>query len=589
MINIVPPAAIFIIGAFLIPLLKGRLKSLYMLLLPALALIDLFNMPKGKYWIIKFLDYNLIFGRVDNLSMIFAYIFVLITFIGIIYALHVKDDMQHIAAFCYAGGALGVTFAGDLFSLYVFWEILAIASLFLIWARRTDSARKAGFRYFLWHFFGGICLLAGIILYVHNKGTTEFGYIGLSDLSTYLIFIGFCLNAVVFPLHPWLPDAYPEATVTGAVFMSALTTKSAVYILARTFPGEAILIWAGAFMTCFPIFYAVIVNDMRRVLGYSLINQVGFMVCGIGIGTQLAINGAVSHAFAHIIYKALLFMSTGAVLYQTGKINGTDLGGLYKTMPFTAVCCIIAAASISGFPLTSGFTTKSMTLTAAAKQHLPIIWFMLYYASAGVFHHAGIKVPYFTFFGEDSGIRAKEPPINMRIAMGIAAFICIFLGVYPYPLYKILPYPVDYVPYTAFHVLSMLQLLMFGALAFTLLILSGYYPPEKREACLDTDWLVRMLGRRFVWLCQKPVVAFGNLIERISLRTARASSKSLPGGVVVCEDCIDKFYHVGLKSTPTIIYNWVKHLRTEMGYLPWNLAYVLICFIGFLFIMLLWR
>ena len=246
MINIVPPAAIFIIGAFLIPLLKGRLKSLYMLLLPALALIDLFNMPKGKYWIIKFLDYNLIFGRVDNLSMIFAYIFVLITFIGIIYALHVKDDMQHIAAFCYAGGALGVTFAGDLFSLYVFWEILAIASLFLIWARRTDSARKAGFRYFLWHFFGGICLLAGIILYVHNKGTTEFGYIGLSDLSTYLIFIGFCLNAVVFPLHPWLPDAYPEATVTGAVFMSALTTKSAVYILARTFPGEAILIWAGA-------------------------------------------------------------------------------------------------------------------------------------------------------------------------------------------------------------------------------------------------------------------------------------------------------------------------------------------------------
>ncbi len=313
------------------------------------------------------------------------------------------------------------------------------------------------------------------------------------------------------------------------------------------------------------------------------------MVCGIGIGTQLAINGAVSHAFAHIIYKALLFMSTGAVLYQTGKINGTDLGGLYKTMPFTAVCCIIAAASISGFPLTSGFTTKSMTLTAAAKQHLPIIWFMLYYASAGVFHHAGIKVPYFTFFGEDSGIRAKEPPINMRIAMGIAAFICIFLGVYPYPLYKILPYPVDYVPYTAFHVLSMLQLLMFGALAFTLLILSGYYPPEKREACLDTDWFLRMLGRRFVWLCQKPVVAFGNLIERISLRTARASSKSLPGGVVVCEDWIDKFYHVGLKSTPTIIYNWVKHLRTEMGYLPWNLAYVLICFIGFLFIMLLWR
>lgn len=518
MINIVPPALIFIIGAFLIPLLKGRLKSLYMLLLPVLAFIDLLNMPKGKYWIIKFLDYNLIFGRVDALSMVFGYIFVLITFIGIIYALHVKDDIQHIAAFCYAGGALGVTFVGDLFSLYVFWEILAIASVLLILARRTDRARKAGFRYFLWHFFGGSCLLAGIILYVYKRGTPEFGYIGLSDLSTYLIFIGFCLNAVVFPLHPWLPDAYPEATVTGAVFMSALTTKSAVYILARTFPGEAILVWAGAFMTCFPIFYAVIVNDMRRVLGYSLINQVGFMVCGVGIGTQLAINGAVSHAFAHIIYKALLFMSTGAVLHMTGKIRGTDLGGLYKTMPFTAICCIIAAASISGFPLTSGFTTKSMTLTAAANQHLPIIWFMLYFASAGVFHHAGIKVPYFTFFGEDSGIRTKEPPINMRLAMGIAAFICIFLGVYPYPLYKILPYPVDFVPYTGFHVLAMLQLLLFGALAFTLLILSGYYPPEMRSVNLDTDWLLRMPGMKFVRFCQVPLIAFGSFLDKTILK-----------------------------------------------------------------------
>ena len=517
MIKPLPPAAIFIIGALLIPLLKGKSRSAYMLMLPVLGFIDLIIMPEGKYWIVRFLEYDLIFGRVDKLSMVFGYIFTLITFIGIIYALHVKDNVQHVAAFTYAGSALGVTFAGDLFTLYVFWEIMAVSSVFLVWARRTDAAVRAGWRYLLFHIVGGLFLLGGTILYVAQTGSPEFEYIGLGGYgaASYLILIGFAVNAGLFPLHPWLPDAYPEATVTGAVFMSALTTKSAVYILARTFPGTIALAWIGAFMTCFPIFYAVIANDMRRVLAYSLLNQVGFMVCGIGIGTQLAINGAAAHAFCHIIYKALLFMSMGAVLQMTGKVRATDLGGLYKTMPFTCLCCMIAAASISAFPLFSGFTTKSMTVAAVAHEKLAVIWFLLQFASAGVFHHAGIKVPYFTFFSEDAGIRAKDPPFNMRLAMGIAAFLCIFLGVYPYPLYQILPYPVHYVPYTAFHVVGMLQLLMFGALAFTLLILSGYYPPEIRAINLDTDWFYRKGTDVFLWLINGPLARLGDGLRRV--------------------------------------------------------------------------
>ena len=482
------------------------------------------------------------------------------------------------AAFCYAGGALGVTFAGDLFSLYIFWEIMALASVYLVLAQKTTGARSAAFRYFMWHFLGGICLLAGIILYVSARGTTEFDYIGLNDFASYLIFIGFCLNAAIFPFHAWLPDAYPRATVTGAVFMSALTTKSAVYILARTFPGTPILIWAGAFMTCFPIFYAVIVNDMRRVLSYSLINQVGFMVCGIGIGTQLAINGVVSHAFCHIIYKALLFMSTGAVLRMTGKIRATDLGGLYKTMPYTSVCCMIGAASISAFPLFSGFISKSMTVTAVAEEHQLIVWFMLLFASAGVFHHAGIKVPYFVFFGHDSGIRAHEPPVNMRLAMGIAAFICIFLGVYPAPLYSILPYPVDFEPYTSFHVVGMLQLLMFGALAFTLLILSGYYPAEIRATNLDTDWFLRLPGRAFIRFCNEPLKSIGRLMESMVLYLA-ARGRTAPPASVRIEKQMDKFFHSALSFLPTLIFNWLTPLKTEISQLAWNLTYILVPFI----------
>ncbi len=578
MTNALPPAAIFILGAFIIPFLKGRFKAGYLLVLPAVAFWNLLSLSPGQSWEAAFLDYTLIFCRVDRLSLVFGYIFVIITFIGIVYALHVRDDGQHMAAFCYAGGALGVTFAGDLFTLYFFWEVMALASVYLVLARRTDRSRAAAFRYFTWHFFGGICLLAGIILYVTARGTIEFDFIGLSDLASYLIFAGFCLNAAVFPLHAWLPDAYPRSTVTGAVFMSALTTKSAVYILARTFPGEPILMWAGAFMTCFPIFYAVIVNDMRRVLAYSLINQVGFMVCGIGIGTQLAINGIVAHAFCHIVYKALLFMSTGAVLHMTGKIRATDLGGLHKTMPFTAVCCMIGAASISAFPLFSGFVSKSLTVAAVAEEHQTIVWFMLLFASAGVFHHAGIKVPFFVFFGDDSGIRTTEPPLNMRLAMGAAAFICIFLGVYPAPLYKILPYAVDFVPYTAFHVVGMLQLLMFGALAFTMLILSGYYPAELRAANLDTDWFFRIPGRAFISFCDKPLKSLAGIMAAM-VSTITTRLRSLPMTSVSIENQIDRLFHGALTSLPALIFDWIKPFKTEINQLSWNLAYILAPFI----------
>jgi len=514
MIRTVPPAMIFIIGAFLIPFLKGRLKSACLLILPIIAFINLLNIPEGTHWVVRFLDYNLIFGRVDKLSLAFGYIFTLITFIATLYALYVKDNGQHVAALLYAGSAIGAVFAGDMISLFVFWEIMAVTATYLIWASRTKASYEAGFRYLLVHVFGGLCFLAGIILHVHNTGSIEFGYIGLDGLASYLIFLGFGINAAFPVLHAWLPDAYPEATVTGTVFLSAFTTKTAVYVLARAFPGTEILIWIGAAMVAFPIFYAVIENNLRKVLAYSLINQVGFMVVGVGIGTTLSLNGTVAHAFSHILYKALLFMSMGAVLHQTGKINATDLGGLYRSMPLTALFCIIGAASISAFPLFSGFVSKSMIVSASGHEGLAFIWLVLIFASAGVFHHSGIKIPYFAFFGHDSGIRTKEAPLNMLLAMGAAAFLCIFIGVFPGTLYSILPYPVDYHPYTAAHVIDQLQLLFFSALAFTLLMLSGTYPAEIRAINLDTDWFYRKGAGAFMWFINKPMARVGEKLNK---------------------------------------------------------------------------
>ncbi len=529
-----PPALLLIGGAILIPWLKGGLKSCLMLIVPILAFFILLNSPNGIYWSFQVLNNELILTRIDSLSRVFGYIFCIVCLLGVIYALREKDDLQYCAAFAYAGGALGVTLAGDVFSLYIFWEVMAVASTFLILARRTKASQAAGLRYILVHVVGGLLLLAGLILHVNRTGSTGFDFIGLNTIDSYLIFVGIAVNAAIPPLHPWLSDAYPEATVPGAVFLSAFTTKSAVYLMARMFPGTELLIWLGAVMTAIPIFYAVLENDIRRVLAYSLINQVGFMMCGIGIGTALAINGTVAHAFCHILYKALLFMAAGSVLKMTGKIRCTDLGGLYKTMPLTCLFCVIGAASISAFPLFSGFVSKSMIISAAAHNKLVIIWLMLQFASAGVFHHAGIKVPYFMFFGHDSGIRAQEPPRNMMVGMGVAAFLCVFLGVYPYPLYSILPYPVDYIPYTGAHVVGQLQLLLFGALAFCLLILSGYYPAEMRAINLDTDWFYRVSALHFYRLAERALNFMNQageriFVERLTTKTAAWAERGAAG------------------------------------------------------------
>jgi multicomponent Na+:H+ antiporter subunit D len=498
-----PPALIFLLAAALAPLLKGTLRKAVLLAAPIFALIVVHQLPEGVIATLSFNDIDLVLCKVDRLNRVFGYIFSIISILAVLFAFQQEDKSESSSALIYAGGALGVTFAGDFFTLYIFWELMAIASTFVVLSGKTPMASKAALRYVLIHLAGGLLLLAGILIRLHETGSVAVEFVGLTGIASWLIFIGIAVNAAIPPLHSWLKDAYPAASYSGAVFLSAFTTKSAVYVMARTFPGTEMLIWLGAIMTFVPIFYAVLENDIRGVLSYSLINQVGFMMCGIGIGTQLAINGAVSHAFAHILYKGLLFMSAGAVMYRTGKTKCTDLGGLYKYMPFTCVCCIIGAASISAFPLFSGFVSKSMIITAAGNEQLLLVWLMMMFASAGVFHHAGIKVPFFMFFGHDSGLRPKEAPWNMKLAMGIAAFLCIGIGAFPQPLYNILPFPVDYIPYTGAHVVGQLQLLMFGALAFALLMLSGIYPAEIRSINLDTDWFYRKGARGFYQVCDK--------------------------------------------------------------------------------------
>lgn len=488
------PGLILIVGALLVPLLRGHLRSGYMLALPVVAFVHLLALPHGEFGQIQILDLALVTLRIDKLSAVFGYIFLIATLLGVVYALHVKDTLQHVAALIYAGSAVGAVFAGDLVTLFLYWEGTAIASVFLIWAQRSMRAYRAGMRYLVIQIGSGVLLLTGVLIHYRATGSITFDHIGLGSPASYLIFIAFGIKCAFPFLHNWLQDAYPEATVTGTVVLSVFTTKLAVYALARGFAGTEILIPIGAAMTAFPIFYAVIENDLRRVLAYSLNNQLGFMVVGIGLGTEMALNGTVAHAFCHILYKALLFMSMGAVLFRVGTIKGSELGGLYKSMPWTASFCIIGAASISAFPLFSGFVSKALIITAAMDGGYFWTWIVLLFASAGVFHHSGIKIPYFAFFAHDSGKRCAEAPGNMLTAMAITAALCVLIGIYPQPLYDILPHAVNFRPYTLNHVVTQLQLLMFSALAFTVLMRTGLYPPELRSTNLDFDWFYRRAG-----------------------------------------------------------------------------------------------
>ena len=494
MLDVFPTAFIFFAGAFWIAITPFHgLRSTIALLFPILGGWQVYNMPLGVFWEVDLFGQTLEMMRVDKLSKVFALIFCIAAFLGNFYAWHVRDRVQQISALLYSGSALGAVFAGDLISLVFYWEGTAIASVFLSWARGTIGAYHTGLRYLIIQIMSGVILLCGAALIWRETGSIAFEHMTLGSLGTWLVFLSFGMKCAFPLMHNWLQDSYPAATITGTVILSAFTTKLAVYALARGFAGTEMLIYIGAIMTVFPIFFAEIENDLRRVLAYSLNNQLGFMVVGVGIGTEMAMNGTASHAFAHILYKALLFMSVGAVLFRTGTCKASELGGLCRTMPKTAIFCLIGAASISAFPLFSGFVTKSLIVDASAKNHYTLIWAVLVFASAGVLSHSGIKIPYFTFFGHDSGLRPKEAPLNMLLAMGLTAFLCIFIGVYPEPLYALLPYEVGYQPYTINHVVSQLQLLFFALLAFAFLMKLGIHPPELRAINLDTDWIYRKL------------------------------------------------------------------------------------------------
>ncbi|HUU65152.1 MAG TPA: Na(+)/H(+) antiporter subunit D [Dehalococcoidales bacterium] len=570
-----PIAIIYVLGAVLIPVLPRRLRSSTCLVLSVVAFVFLLQLESGASLTASFLNYDLVLCRVDRLSLAFGYVFVIMGFLGGIYGFHVKDTLQQVVALLYVGSSLGVVFAGDLFTLLVFWEIMAISSLFLIWARRTPEARQAGFRYLLVHAFGGSILMAGILWHIGETGSILFNHFE-GGIASYLILFAFALNAAVPPLNGWLPDSYPEGTVTGSVFLSAFTTKVAVYALARGFAGLELLMWAGAVMAVYGVVFAFLANDGRRLLSYHIISQVGYMVCGVGIGTEVAVNGATAHAFAHILYKGLLFMGMGTVLYATGRNKMTELGGLVRSMWLPLIFFMVGAFSISGVPLFSGFVSKSIVIHAAELEHLGTVVLLLNLASIGTFLSIGLKLPYFTWFSTDRNLKPKPVPLGMYIGMGLTSVICIAIGVYPALLYNLLPYPVHYQPYTTGHLLETMQLLIFTGLAFWLVIRKLH---AEENITLDTDWFYRRPSRLAYNVFSVSICRLFGAVENLSLRLVRFTVKlgaNPPGYLVETTRSARYFFFRTKKPVPEPLTFSPDRYRITLGVM---VLVVLLCLI----------
>lgn len=485
------PALPIFLGSFLILYFK-RNSNLISIVALLISLITLLFFIQNQSLVYTYYDFNLHYFSYNKLAFLFCLVFLVIGIIGKIFSIYRDSYKEKALILIYISSAISVIFSGDFITLYIFWEIMAIASSFVIFSSPSDRAYLSGFRYLLIHLFGGLILLIGIIGLSMNTNNLEIRLLNLDTWYNWLILIGLLLNAGAPPFSSWIADAYPEGSYSSTVFLSAYTTKTSVFVLIMTFAGSQILIYIGLYMIMYGIIYALLENDIRRILSYSIVNQVGFMIVGIGIGTELSINGTTAHAFAHIIYKALLLMSAGSVIYMIQKRKCTDVGGLYRVMPLTAICGIVGALSISAFPLTSGFISKSMILDGSFQEGLEFVWLMLLIGSAGVFLHAGIKFPWFVFFHKDKKIITTDPPIFMKSSMVVSSLICILIGVMPSLLYNLLPYEVSFIPYTGNHIVSQLHLLLFSGLAF---FISLKYLERTLTITLDFDWIYRNKNR----------------------------------------------------------------------------------------------
>ncbi len=490
----VPPFVPVLLAALVLPFVGRRLGHGLGLFVTAAIVPYVWLADAGQYYEAKLFGFDTLLINIDPFSTIMGVIFGFIGAIAVIYSFSSDaDNTQTAFALAYVGTSLGAVFGGDWLTLIFFWELMAITSTFLVW-HYGGAAIRAGFRYALLHGIGGTLLLGAIIWHYDIVGSflfsaTDGGLAG--SVAPIMAALGIGVNVGFIGLHAWLPDTYPRPHIAASVFLCVYTTKTGVYGMYRAFPdGQLAIAYMGGLMAVFGAGMALLQSDMRRLLSYHIQSQVGYMVAGVGIGGALAAGGAFGHVFNHILYKSLLFMTVGVVIYRTGKESLKQIGGLGRQMPITAITFTVAALSIAGFPGFNGFVSKGMVIGAAHKKHLDILWYLLLAGGVGTFL-SFIKLGYTAFVEGEYSQPVRDAKPGQSAAMILVAALCVIYGLFPSLLFAILP--TDGFNYTTYTIGHVGEGLILAAIAVGLYAVLKN--PLKRVGTVpDIDWLYNPLA-----------------------------------------------------------------------------------------------
>jgi multicomponent Na+:H+ antiporter subunit D len=490
------PVGLFLLGALIAGFSNQRLAAVVALLIPvisALAALSILAPGASASWSI--MAYELEVVRADRFNLVLVGLFHLAAFIAAIYALDVRDRLQHAALMVYIAGGIGAVLAGDLISLFVFFELIAIGGTLLIMAGRTEASLRAGVRYLVFQVAAGVTLLAGILTYSAGTGDWQFGHIGLDQPGGWLILLAFGIKSGFPLLHNWIMDAYPKASLTGQAVLVAVTTKVGIYGLGRSFSGEEILVVIGTVMALWPLFFALVENDLRRVLAYTMMVQLGIMVVAAGIGSDLAIDGIAMHIVMDVLFKMTLFMALGVLVYRLGTTRADQLGGLWRAMPLTTACVVVAIAANAAVPLTGGFLSKKLLMGAIQySDYSYALWLVLLSLSGLSMLYLGLRILWEGFLKPARNARQgiKDAPWPMAVAMLIPVTLLLLAGLLPGLTEFMRPAGSDYWPLTPVKIIGHLQMLLFAILVYVLLDRYQLGLPRSRPTgWLDIEWLYR--------------------------------------------------------------------------------------------------
>lgn len=430
--------------------------------------------------------------NLDALNRIFG-IAMLIVLISLgIYSRARRSRYEDAAILMLAGGSVSALFVGDFIFLVAAAALAGLAAAWTVFASPLPGADAAGVRLLIWGGLEGLLFLIGVALHLTaNQGSIELTRLDAGTISGACIFAALMIRVGAPMAHVWFKDVVSHASPTGGAALSSFTTILGVYALARLFPAEPLLTPIGAAMIAIGAFYTAGEDDLRRAGAYAMMAQVGVCLALIGIGSPLALGAAEGHAFTAMLAFATLQMALGGLVERTGAARLSHLTAMARVMPVSAFLVLMAGLATAGAPGFALYATHTVALEASAQWELRALWAMIAGLSGVLFVCLALR-PALAANRATSGLAVRdEAPFTMLLGAGLAAFLCVSIGLAPRWLYDLMPAELEFRPFDAELVAPQLELLGVAGLVFMALRMRGAAPKRQPARLLDIDALYR--------------------------------------------------------------------------------------------------